>query len=132
MEVRYDFYFHCSSFFIRSQNESACDLYHAEYGRPIFMAIVSEKTFLCVTIVLRFDDVISRRQQRSSDKFAPIRQLFEKWSGLLPDFYNPFECVTVGIKGRCSFRQYMTSKLAKYGLEFWVMACSGTFYVWKI
>ena len=69
-----------------------------------------KKTFLYVNQVIRFDDVMSRRQQQSTDKFAPIRELFEKWSDLLTDYYNPHECVTVneqlvGFCGRCKFLQ---------------------------
>lgn len=112
-------------------------MFDGEYGRPVFRAIMSMKTFIYINRVLRFDDVLSRRQQKSSDKFAPIRELFDKWSNILPDCYNPHECVTVdeqllGFRGRCKFRQYMPSKPVRYGLKFWLMVCSETCYVWKI
>lgn len=113
------------------------DLFDSERGRPIFRAIMSRKTFQYVNSALRFDDVYSRRQQRSIDRFAPIRELFDKWSALLPDYFNPDECVTVdeqllGFHGRCKFRQYMPSKPERYGLKFWQCVCSRTCYVWKI
>ncbi|XP_031617441.1 piggyBac transposable element-derived protein 4-like [Contarinia nasturtii] len=121
----------------RSKNENLVDLFDGEYGRPIFRAIMSKKTFQYMSRVMRFDDVMNRRQQKSTDKFAPIRDLFDKWSELLPDFYNPSECVTVdeqllGFRGRCKFRQYMPSKPEKYGIKFWQLVCSKTCYVWKI
>lgn len=112
-------------------------LFDGDYGRPIFRAIMSMKTFLYITKVLRFDDTLSRRQQKTDDKFAPIRNLFEKWANLLPDYFNPYKCVTVdeqlvAFRGRCAFRQYMPSKPAKYGLKFWLCVCAETSYVYKI
>lgn len=98
---------------------------------------MSQKTFQYITQVIRFDDVLRRREQNSPDKFAPIRNLFEKWTELLPIYYNPSECVTVdeqllGFRGRCQFRQYMPNKPEKYGIKFWMCVCAETCYVWKI
>lgn len=81
--------------FFRSKNQSLIDLFDSKFGRPIFNAIMSKKTFQYITQVIRFDDVLSRREQNSPDKFAPTRKLFEKWTELLPIYYNPSECVTV-------------------------------------
>ncbi|XP_039969584.1 uncharacterized protein LOC120781429 [Bactrocera tryoni] len=75
----------------RSKNESTVDLFDAEYGRPIFRVIMSKKTFEYINQVIRFDDTISRRQKTCDDKFAPIRDVFEKWSNSLADYYNPHE-----------------------------------------
>ena len=113
------------------------DLFDGEYGRPIFKAIMPRKTFEYMNRVLRFDDAISRRQQSSTDKFAPIREIFDKWSQLLSDFYNPSDCVTIdeqllGFRGRCKFRQYMPSKFKKYGLKFWKLVCYESCYVCKV
>ena len=100
---------------------------------------MSKETFQYITKVLRFDNPANRRQNQLStnDKFAPIRDVWEKWVELLPLHYNPSSCVTIdeqllGFHGRCSFRQYMPSKPEKYGLKFWVCTCAKTSYVWKI
>ncbi|XP_050321369.1 piggyBac transposable element-derived protein 4-like [Bactrocera neohumeralis] len=98
---------------------------------------MSERTFLYIHKIIRFDDVLTRRGQRNDDKFAPIRNLWEKWSEQLPIFYNPNDCVTVdeqllGFHGRCKFRQYIPSKPERYGLKFWLLVDSRTCYVWKI
>ncbi|XP_053968281.1 piggyBac transposable element-derived protein 4-like [Anastrepha ludens] len=121
----------------RSKNETMLDLFDGEYGRPIFRAIMSKKTFQYMNHIIRFDDVMSRRQKSSTDKFAPIREIFDKWSELLADYFNPSECVTIdeqllGFRGRCKFRQYMPSKPEQYGIKFWLLVCSKTCYVWKI
>lgn len=102
----------------RSKNETLHDLFDTTYGRPIFRTIMTEKNFLYVLKVIRFDDVLSRRQRRSEDKFAPIRDLWERWVKLLPTFYNPHDCITVdeqllGFHGRCKFCQYIPSKPEK-------------------
>ncbi|XP_049301866.1 piggyBac transposable element-derived protein 4-like [Bactrocera dorsalis] len=98
---------------------------------------MSERTFLYIHKIIRFDDVLTRRGQRNDDKFAPIRNLWEKWSEQLPIFYNPNDCVNVdeqllGFHGRCKFRQYIPSKPKRYGLKFWLLVDSRTCYVWKI
>lgn len=112
-------------------------LFDARFGRPIFRSIMSEDTFHIITRALRFDDAISRRQMRSRDKFAPIRDLWNSWEVLLPKLYNCHENVTideqlVAFRGRCAFRQYMPSKPARYGIKFWLTVDSKTGYVWKI
>lgn len=98
---------------------------------------MSKRTYLRLTSILRFDNVFSRRQSRSMDKFAPIRGLFNEWSDLLPLYCNPGECVTIdeqllGFHGRCPFRQYMPNKPEKYGIKFWLCVCATSLYVWKI
>lgn len=98
---------------------------------------MSKNTFLMIGSALRFDDVDCRRQNRNGDKFAPIRNLWNRWVEILPMCYNCHENVTideqlVAFRGRCSFRQYMPSKPAKYGLKFWLAVDSSTRYVWKV
>lgn len=87
--------------------------------------------------IIHFDDVISWRQSNTNDKFSSIREIFDKWTELLSHYFNPSECVTVdeqllGFRGRCKFRQYMSSKPERYGIKFWLLVCSKTCYVWKI
>lgn len=121
----------------RGKNESIDNLFDVDLGRPIFRTIMSKRTYLRLTTILRFDNVLSRRQNKSTDKFAPIRELFEEWSQLLPLYCNPAECVTIdeqllGFHGRCPFRQYIPSKPEKYGIKFWLCVCATSLYVWKI
>lgn len=123
--------------YCRGKNEDLHGLFDARFGRPIFRSIMSEHNFHMITSALRFDDVTNRRQQKTGDKFAPIRELWDNWETLLPMFYNCHANVTideqlVGFRGRCSFRQYMPSKPAKYGLKFWLAVDSKSGYIWKI
>lgn len=119
------------------KNEDVHGLFDVQFGRPIFRSIMSEGRFHTINSALRFDDVSSRRLNKSSDKFAPIRELWDYWQQLLPMSYNCNENVTVdeqlvAFRGRCSFRQYMPSKPAKYGLKFWVLVDTKSGYVWNI
>ncbi|XP_036322141.1 piggyBac transposable element-derived protein 4-like [Rhagoletis pomonella] len=99
---------------------------------------MSKETFQKITRIIRFDDPTSRRNNCDNfDKFTPIRNLWDKWVELLPMYYNPSECVTIdeqllGFHGRCSFRQYMPSKPERYGIKFWMLACSKSCYVWNM
>lgn len=106
-------------------------------GPPIFREVMPLDRFKQISRAFRFDDYESRRQNQSTDKFAPIRDIWNKWSELLPVYHNCGENVTIdeqllAFHGRCSFRQYMPSKPAKYGIKFWVLVDTDSSYVWKI
>lgn len=79
----------------KSKNETVHGMFDDKVGRPLYKAIMSEKVFSYILRTIRFDNVMSRRQQRSTDKLAPIRELWDLWSESLLHFYNPCECVTV-------------------------------------
>lgn len=121
----------------RSNNESTESLWESKNGRPIFAATMSLKTFKKFSRVIRFDNRETRSERRLLDKFAPIRELWNKWVDILPKLYNPSQSVAVdeqlvAFRGRCPFRQYMSSKPAKYGIKFWVLCDSATSYAWNI
>ena len=74
--------------------------------------------------MLRFDKS-DRRARRADDKLAPIRDIWELWEEILSKFYKPGTNVAVdeqlvGFRGRCPFKQYISSKPqstgSKYGL----------------
>ena len=53
------------------------------------------------------------------------------------DFFYPYENVSVDqqlviFRGRCPFRQYILSKLAKYGIKIWATCCTKTKYAWTL
>ena len=47
------------------------------YARPIFHATKARDRFFQILRVIRFNDKTTRNQQRSRDKLAPIRNVFE-------------------------------------------------------
>lgn len=59
--------------------------------------------------------------------------LYDLWEQKLSHPFIPYEYVTVDetlipFRGRCSFRQYMPSKPAKYGIKFWCLCDAKTGY----
>lgn len=81
----------------RSKDENTADLFDADYGRPVFRAIMCRETFDRVTEIIRFDDVALGRLQKSNDKFEPTRALWERWAELLPMPSNQPECVAANV-----------------------------------
>ena len=73
-----------------------------------------------------FDDAAARRSCRSSDKFSPIRNVFEIWNNSLLDAFVPgpnllLDEQLVTFRVRCPFRQNMPSKPGKYGIKIWAI-----------
>ncbi|CAJ1061480.1 piggyBac transposable element-derived protein 4-like [Xyrichtys novacula] len=80
---------------------------------------------------------MERRARFKNDKLAPIRSLWDMWRQRLPLLFNPGSEVTIDeqlvpFKGRCSFKQYMPKKPAKYGIKIWTAADVSTSYAWKV
>ncbi|XP_064881059.1 piggyBac transposable element-derived protein 4-like [Oncorhynchus nerka] len=121
----------------RSRGEAAASLWDAESGRTVFRVTMSLKVFHRYSRLLRFDDRQSRPARLATDKLAAIREVWDLWEARLPALYNPGPDVTVDeqlvpFRGRCPFRQYIPSKLAKYGIKSWVACDAKSSYAWKM
>ena len=97
-----------------------------EQGKLISRKIISRNRFQDILRVLRFDDAAARRSCKLSDKFSPIRNVFENWNESLLDAFVSGPNLTVDeqlvtFRDRCSFRQYMLSNPGKYGIKIWVI-----------
>lgn len=112
-----------------SHTEATTGLWHAETGRPIFR--VSLKCFQVLTRVIRFDDKNTRADRREHDKLAAIREVWDLWVHRLPQLYNPGPDVTAD-ECLVPFKQYLPTKLGKYGIKIWAACDSKTSYVWKL
>ncbi|XP_025407202.1 piggyBac transposable element-derived protein 4-like, partial [Sipha flava] len=71
---------------------------------------------------LRFDDFTNRSERSEIDKLAPIRELFEVLVQNFQNYFIPSEYLTldeqlIAFRGRCSFRQYIPNKPARYGIK---------------
>ncbi|CAM4635701.1 unnamed protein product [Leuciscus chuanchicus] len=121
----------------RPNNEALSSLWEAETGRAIFRAVMSLRRFRRLPKVIRFDDRATRPARRESDKLAPIRDVWNLWVERLPLMCNPGLDITVDeclvpFRGRCSFKQYMPSKPAKYGIKIWAACDARTSYAWNM
>ncbi len=121
----------------RSQHEAMDSLWHAESGRPIFRATMSQKSFKSFSRVFCFYKKDKMHSQQKSDKLAPVRNIWDKWVQRLPLLYNPGPNVTVDeclvrFRGRCPFKQYMPSKPGKYGIKIWAACDARSSYAWNM
>ncbi|XP_047506781.1 piggyBac transposable element-derived protein 4-like [Pieris napi] len=102
----------------------------------IFKACMSAERFDFLLKCLRFDDKATRQDRRASDKFAPIREFWEKFIGHCKQWYKPSSYLTideqlVGFRGRCPFRIYIPNKPNKYGIKIVMVADSNSKYVYN-
>lgn len=122
----------------KSRNESTESKWDATMGRNDFRATMPLENITMISSFLRFDDRKAQPRRREIEKFAAIREVWDKWVELLPMFYNPEMYVTVNeqqlfaFRGKCPFRQYMTSKPAECGIKCWVFCVNATNYAWNI
>lgn len=120
----------------RSKHEPTSSLWSEKTGRSIFRAAMSQKRFSHISSALRFDDKLSRPARRT-DKLAPFRQVWDMWTHRLMMLFSPDRDLTVDeqlvpFKGRCSFRQYIPKKPAKYGIKVWAACDVKTSYAWRL
>ncbi|XP_022098500.1 piggyBac transposable element-derived protein 4-like [Acanthaster planci] len=104
------------------------------FSRPLCECTMAGKRFQDILGMLCFDDRNTRAERKATDNFAPMRDVFEIFRSALVHHFSPSENLTVdeqlvAFRGRCSFKQYMPKKLAKYGLKFWASVDSNTHYI---
>lgn len=119
---------------LRVSNQNLEVSWSNEYGINICRATMSLKRFQFLTTCLRFDDKNSRSERRKSDKFAPIREIWEMFINNCKQYYTPGEYCTIdeqllGTRSRCSFKMYMPAKPDKYGIKILMMNDATTFYM---
>jgi len=107
---------------LKQKNVNIRILWNKIYGEPIFRATMGINRVKQILRFIRFDDKSIRTFCRAEDKLAPIRGIFEECNKNLRKFYLPGENITIdeqmiGFHGKCPFRQYLTSKLGKYGMK---------------
>lgn len=121
----------------RSKGEDVTELWDDQNGRPIFRATMSLQRFSVINQCIRFDDKEQRSQTSDRDRLQPVRFIFDKWCQRVRMLYIPGKTVTVDeqllpFRGRCSFIQYMPKKPAKYGIKWWVLCDSKTYYAYAM
>lgn len=120
---------------VKKSNRLACEEIFATDGSSaeLFRLTMSMQRFLFLLRHLRFDDHQTRIERQTIDKLAPIREIFQKVVANYKDKFSPSEMLTVdemlvGFRGKCSFRQYIPSKPAKYGVKIFALADAKMFY----
>lgn len=103
-------------------------------GIDIFRTTMNLRRFQFLLRCLRFDNKNNRAERKKIDKLAPIRAIVDMFSDNCQAAYTPSQYLTIDEKlemfrGRCSFRQYMPNKPAKYGLKIHALVDARTHYL---
>lgn len=114
-------------------HEGLEELWNPRSGRPVFIATMSLDRFRAITRMLRFDNKTTRDVRLQTDKLAAFRDVWAMFVAQLKKYYNPGPDITVDeqlvpFRGRVSFKQYIPSKPAKYGIKIWWCCDAGTSY----
>ncbi|XP_030758825.1 piggyBac transposable element-derived protein 4-like [Sitophilus oryzae] len=120
---------------LRSSRKNLSKLWDNSRGNGLEACYLtmSEKRFRFLIRCLRFDNIQDRPARRELDKLAAIREVLELFNNKFQSLFTPGEYLTVdeqllAFRGNCSFRQYIPSKPAKYGLKVFAMCDSKTAY----
>ena len=101
------------------------DLYDSKFLSH-FKAALSRDRLLLLIKFCRFDDV-NTRDDRKDDRFGHIREAWDTFNNRCRELYGLGPHTNVDemlqrFRGRCRFRQYMPSKLGRYGIKCLILA----------
>lgn len=103
-------------------------------GMDIFRCTMSQRRFEFLISCLRFDNKENRQERVNIDKLAHIRAIVDKFVANCQAAYTPTQYLTIdekleSFRGRCSFRQYIPNKPAKYGIKVQALVDARTYYL---
>ncbi|XP_066938372.1 piggyBac transposable element-derived protein 4-like [Macrobrachium rosenbergii] len=106
---------------------TAVEMWSHVYGCPFYRSNFSECRFAFIIRSFRFDDPTTRTTRLKTDRFAHVRDVWDKVIQNCKANYSPGPHLTVdeqllAFRGCCIFRMYLPNKPSKYGLKL-VMAC---------
>jgi hypothetical protein len=121
----------------KGKGEPIRGLWSPTEGRKCISQFMPRVRFELITKFMRYDITSSRQNRRQISKFAPMGTVFDMWEQRLSRPFIPHEYVTVDetlvpFRGRCSFRQYMPAKPAKYGIKFFCLCDATTAYCMRV
>lgn len=98
---------------------------------------MSSQRFCFLMRNLRFDNFTDREQRREIDKLVAIRELFEIilhnfQTNFIPSEYLTIDEQLISFRGRCSFRQYIPSKPARYGIKIFALVDVKNAYTYNL
>lgn len=106
-------------------------------GLDIFWITMSLQRFRFLVQSIRFDNKETRNDRIKFDKLAPIRFIFDSFILNCKTHYSLGDYVTIdemliAFRGRCSFRMYIPSKPAKYGIKVFNLCDARTAYSFNL
>jgi len=128
----YYFYFNFVIHFLylsamKSGYRSLEDLWKKDsIGAELFSNVMSKRRFRFIFHCIRFDDVRGRCEWQKIDKITHIWTIFEMFVSSCKKAYAQSEYICIDKKlqtfrGKCSFRQYIPSKPAKYWIKIFAL-----------
>ena len=121
----------------KGNHESVRDLWSSgSLGRPIFKAVMPVNRFEQILRHLRFDNLDTRHERRTTDKFAPYRDLWNTFIENCKRNYVPSALLCIDeqlipYRGRCPFCQYLPAKPDKYGMKVFLLADCESGYIFN-
>lgn len=98
-------------------------------------AAMPRDRFKLISSKVCFDDPSTRvERSRVNKKFHKMSEIFRLFKINIGSAYHPGDNLTIdeqlyAYRGRCSFKQFMPSKPAKYGLKYWSLVDNDTAYL---
>ena len=105
---------------LTGNNTPIKQLWSKEWGHQIFGNIIGRNRYQKIMKHLRFDNFLSRRQRRQTDKFCLISEVWDCFIENCKKCYIPSFDLTIdeqlfSCKTMCFFTQYMANKPDKFG-----------------
>lgn len=120
---------------VKAGRRNLSDLWDNTCGTGVELVYVSmsQNRFRFLIRCLRFDNIHTREERKSVDKFAAFREIFEKFVSNCKSSYKPTDYLTldeqlVAFRGNCPFRVYIPNKPAKYGIKVYALVSTTNFY----
>ena len=115
-------------FGLGNKNDVAIDLLWSEKSLVQYShfvnATMSRDRFQLISRYIAFDDV-DTRENRKENKFHKMEATFNMFKKalnlIIPSFFLCIDETLYGFRGCCSFRQFIPSKPARYGIKFWCL-----------
>jgi hypothetical protein len=108
------------------------------HHQDLASAAMSRDRFKLIANKICFDEIESREMRKTaSPKFFKMKEVFSLFKRNIKRCLVPGERLCIdemlyAFRGRCSFRQYIPNKPAKYGIKFWSIVDVASSYVLDI
>uniref|UniRef100_A0A1A7XFA5 PiggyBac transposable element-derived protein domain-containing protein n=1 Tax=Iconisemion striatum TaxID=60296 RepID=A0A1A7XFA5_9TELE len=111
-------------------------LWSKEWGVPFFTSTMSRNRFRDIMRFLRFDQKHTRCARLPNDKFALVRNVWDRLIQNSIASFKPGAEITIyeqlfPTKARCPFTQYMPKKMFRFGIKFWFAVDVETKYIFN-
>ena len=98
-------------------------LFQDKVGHHIFGATMDRRRYNFLNNKITFDDMDTRKERFSHDRFAAFRDFFEKFNRFCADALQPEEFLSIDetlypCRTQIGFKQFNPSKPSKYGILF--------------